>query len=299
MTMSYPAPARPMARPGTASPAVAKPKNLLSNAVPAAANNDRLIVNAVEGWGKTTLGCHAPGAAVLMARGETGYLTLLAKKLVPQLPHAELNTWQETLDQVRYLIADDSGNIKTLVFDALGGFERLCHEHVCQTRFGGEWGEAGFSAFQRGYDVSIAEWLILLQELDRLRTKRNMQIVLLSHSKVKPFKNPLGEDFDRYIADCHEKTWQATAKWADAVFFGTFRTVVEKKKGGRGKGIGGDERVIYTTRRDAYDAKNRYGMEPEIEMPNDHRQMWPTLAAAIAKVPETTTEVPADDPPPV
>ena len=43
----------------------------------------------------------------------------------------------------------------------------------------------------------------------------------------------------------------------------------------------------------------RYGMEPEIEMPNDHRQMWPTLAAAIAKVPETTTEVPADDPPPV
>jgi hypothetical protein len=272
---------------------VAKPKNLLSTTTDEAIENDRIIVNAVEGWGKTTLGCQAPKPAILMARGETGYVTLRRKRLVPEIPKVELQSWTETLDQVRAMILEDTG-VQTLVLDALSGFERLCHEHVCKAKFSGDWGESGFTAFQRGYDISISEWLLLLQELDRFRKTRGAQVIFLSHSKVRPFKNPMGEDFDRYIADCHEKTWAATAKWADAVFFGTFRTITEKKKGGRTKGIGGDERVIYTTRRDAYDAKNRYGMPPELPMPEDHTQMWPTLAAAISGE-SAPDEVPAGD----
>jgi hypothetical protein len=99
---------------------------------------------------------------------------------------------------------------------------------------------------------------------------------------VRPFRNPLGSDFDRYTSDCHEKTWSVTHKWADAVLFGTFVAVTqEDKKTRRIKGIGGTERRLYTQRTDGYDAKNRYNMLPEIDMPEEPATMWDTLWAAL------------------
>lgn len=239
----------------------------------------RIVLNAVEGWGKSTFGGYAPNPAYLMSRGESGYVTLRQHGLAPDVDQVELMSWVDLLAQVDELDTTDHGAV---ILDAMGGFERLCHEHVCARDFGGDWGDKGFGSFQKGYDVSVSEWLILLQRLDRLRAKRNIPIIILSHSKVRPFKNPMGSDFDRYIADCHEKTWGVTHKWADCVLFGTFVTVaVEDKKTKRNKGIGGVDRIVYTERRDAYDAKNRFGMPPQIDIPADHTQVYSTIMSAI------------------
>lgn len=247
----------------------------------------RIVLNAVEGFGKTTLGAGAPNPAILMSRGETGYITLQKKGLVPDVDCVELTKWADVLATIDELALDIAGH-GAVVLDALGGFERLCHEFVCARDFGGDWGEKGFGSFQKGYDVSVTEWLNLLVRLDRIRAQHNVPIVLLSHSKVKQFKNPLGSDFDRYIADCHEKTWGVTHKWADTVLFGTFVTVaLEDKKTKRMKGMGGDERIIYTTRRDAYDAKNRYALPSEIQISPEPAAMWPTVWNAITAMPTT------------
>ncbi len=278
------APPRQVRQPGATTP-----RNRLGCVDVAKVPPDRIIVNAVEGWGKTSLLAHAPGACILMSRGETGYPTLLRAGLVPSVPTVELTTWSDVLDQLDWL-AGENHPYKVLGLDALGGFERLCHEHVCARDFNNEWGDKGFQAYMRGYDVSISEWLLMLQRLDRIRSK-GVAIVLLSHAKAKTFKNPLGPDFDRYSADCHDKTWAATAKWADDIFFGTFNTIVLDSKGGtasattkgRKKGAGGDERMIYTQRRDAYDAKNRSGMASEVLMPNVPGEMWATMIDAMNK----------------
>jgi hypothetical protein len=248
--------------------------------VPQGVSSPALVLNAVEGFGKTTTGAQAPTPIILMARGEAGFRTLRQRSLVPDVDAVECNTWQETLDTVSAL---EQSQHQTIVLDALGGFERLCHEHVCTTQFGGDWGEKGFGGFQRGYEMSVAQWLQLLQRLDLVRKARPCNILMLSHAKVTNFKNPLGPDFDRYAADCHHKTWASTSRWADAVLFGTFVTVVSDKKGSRAKGIGGSERVIYTNRTDGYDAKNRYGM-PETLAIGGPETMWTTIWGAITGV---------------
>lgn len=249
----------------------------------------RLVLNAVEGWGKTTFGAFAEDPIILMARGETGYETLREKDLVPDADSVFLDTWQDTLDIVASL--GDTKH-KTAVFDAAGGFERLCHEFVCRRDFNNDWGEKGFSSFQRGYETSVPEWLKLLQALDRIRAKRDLTVIVLSHAKAKTFKNPMGPDFDRYSTDCHEKTWGVTHKWADAVLFGTFVTVTQEKKG-RVKGVGGTERMIYTQRTDSYDAKNRYAM-PETMPVGAPETVWASVWSAI------TGKAPvADDVPPM
>jgi hypothetical protein len=242
----------------------------------------RIVLNAVEGWGKSSCAAYAPEPAVLMAAGETGYQTLLGAGLVPQVDAAYVEDWAALLALLDRMGQVQAPQHKVLAFDALGGFERLCHEHVCRRDFNGEWGEKGFASYQKGYDVAVTDWLQFLQKLDRIRS-RGVTILLLGHLQIRAFKNPLGEDYDRYVADVHHKTWGVTHKWADAVLFGTFRTVLDAKRGERPKGIGGTDRVLYCERRDAYDAKNRYGMPEEIDIPADPSRIWSTVWDAITK----------------
>lgn len=246
----------------------------------ATAKAPRLILNAVEGFGKTTIGAHAPGAAVIMARGETGYETLLSAGRAPELPRIKADSWQSMMAAINAL-ADNPGSVRTLVLDAMGGIERLCHEHVCDKEFGGDWSEKGFMSFMRGYDISVRTWNTLLAALDSLHLK-GVGVIILSHITVKAFNNPIGASYDRYVSDCHPKTWAASHKWADFVGFGTFAQVLTKVDGKvKAKADAVAQRVIYTERSDAYDAKNRYGMPNPIELPNDHTQAWAAIAAQI------------------
>ena len=240
----------------------------------------RIILNAVEGWGKTTAGAYAPNPAILMARGETGYTTLLGAGSVPSVDAALIDTWPELLAIIDDLVGADRG-YGSIVLDAMGGFERLCHEHVCRRDFGGDWGEKGFAAYAKGFDRAAGDWLQLLARLEKLRDARGVPVIVLTHSQVKPFKNPIGTDFDRYVADCHPKTWAPTSKWADCVLFGNHYQIVEEKQKGRAKGVGGNQRVIHTEHNDAWDAKNRYGMPAVIDIPDDYTQVWSTIWAAI------------------
>lgn len=245
----------------------------------------RIVFMGTEGFGKTSLAAYAPGAAIIQARGETGYQTLLDAGRVPAIPTAVADSWDGLLGLCDAMVASP-GNVKLVAFDALGGFERLCHENVCQRDFGGDWGEKGFSSFQKGYDLAVTDWLGFLNRLDRLMEK-GVATLLLSHVQVRQFRNPAGADFDRYEAACHAKTWAVTHKWADTCLFGQFLTITDKAKGStRAKGIGGTERVVYTERRDAWDAKNRYGMPESIDIPPNPAQAWGTIAAHI-----TTTDI--------
>jgi len=244
----------------------------------------RVVFTAVEGFGKSTLASYAEKPAILMSRGETGYRTLLAHGLAPAVQAVELTEWQHTIDTIAELTEDSQG-IKTLCLDALSGFTDQCIKYVCNRDFNGDFGEKGFSSYQRGYGIAAAEWIKLLVALDALRLKQNVKILILSHVQITPFKNPEGADFDRYTPDIHAKLWSPTFKWSDATFFGRYITVIdqENQKKTKGKGIGGTERVVYTQRRDAYDAKNRYAMPEGIDISNDPSLMFNEIFSHITK----------------
>ena len=132
--------------------------------------------------------------------------------------------------------------------------------------------------------VEHHKWFLRkLGQLDRLRTERKMTVLLLCHTRVRPFRNPEGPDYDRYQPDVHEKTWGLSHKWADCVLFGNFETTVQVDKADakKGKGTGGACRLMYTERHAAYDAKNRLGLAPEIEMGSSPAEAWANFLGAI------------------
>jgi hypothetical protein len=245
----------------------------------------RIVMYAVEKFGKTSLFAYAPDPIILMPASDTGYDTLLSAGRVPQVPAEVIETWESLNDWLDALIADRQGR-RTIFLDGIGGFERLCHDYVCRKHFGGDWSEKGFLSYNKGYDQSVTDWLLMLGKLDKLN-QLGCVIVLTGHAKTKAFNDPMGPAYDRYICDCHEKTWMPTARWSDCILFGKFFTIVdvarqESKKNvaeRKGKAVGGADRVILTEGRDAFQAGNRYGLPQEIwiDAKGGPESMWAQL----------------------
>lgn len=233
------------------------------------------------GIGKTSFGAAIPGRVFLIDDKEDGINTLKSSRLVqadiPVFP--AVSNWADVLGTIDALATGEHAH-KCLVVDTIGGLERLCHEHVCRVEFNGEWGDRGFGSYQKGYEVSLAHWREMLNGLDRLRTDKGMSIMLLGHSIVKPYKNPSGADYDRYQPDVHPKTWAITHKWADLVLFGNY-FVETTKEGGRAKGKGGQDRIMYTEYTAAYEAKNRHALPNEISMGTSGNAAWANLITAL------------------
>ncbi len=241
----------------------------------------RVIFHGLEGVGKTSLFAYSTKPIFAMTRGETGLLTLIDNGLIPPTDHFnEIGTWADLLSVVRYLIEEDRPTNRTFVLDTLNGAERLCFEHVTRTMFQGDWEK--FTSYGKGPDVAQGEWLLFLGLLDKLRAVRRMSLALLTHTRVKTFKNPEGDDYDRYVPDMHEKTWGLSLKWADIVLFGSFETFAKKNRGElKAKGTGGQNRILYTTRTAAWDAKNRCNLPPEIVLGQSAQEGWESFLQAV------------------
>lgn len=248
---------------------------------------NRYAIHAVEGWGKTSIGAMFLRPLFIQSKGETGLETLIQAGRLQETPHLpECENWQEFLEILDW-VKTAKHEYKTLVMDAMNGFERLCHEHICARDFAGDWSDKGFEGYKRGYQVALADWRDCLNRLDAIRLERRMTILMLFHTKVGTFKNPEGPDFDRYQPDVHSGTWSLTAKWCDCVLFGNFESQVvggkmgEGKDSRKGKGIGGNVRLLFTERHAAYDAKNRIGLPDEIEMGDSPQMAFAALSEAI------------------
>lgn len=249
---------------------------------------NRWGLHAGQGFGKTSLVAYAHKPIFIMTRGETGLETLIQAGQLPETPHfPEVGSWSELLGALTFLRNGDH-DYKTLCLDTANGAERLMHEYVCERDFGGDWSERGFLSYNKGYEVALADWRGFLNELDKLRAERGMTIFMLLHTKIKPFRNPNGADYDKYLPEMSEKTWGLTKGWLDNILFGNFEVVVTA--GGkelldsskRGKAAERSARLLYTSSDNpTFDAKNRLGLPAEIEMGDSAEQGWKNLAEAI------------------
>jgi len=171
-------------------------------------SGEKIILNAIDGWGKTTFGAFSEEPMILMAKGETGYDTLLRSGMAPSVPAAVLEDWEDLLawtDQIN----DDPQGIKTLVLDSITGIDNMMYKYVCDDQFGGDWWK--FNNFDKGYQNSTKELLVLLSKLDRLCTNHGMNIVILCHAETVKCKDPMNEDFDKYAGGVNQKIHLATA----------------------------------------------------------------------------------------
>lgn len=230
----------------------------------------RAVIFGPEGVGKTTLGADAPKPIFIGAEDGTSRMD------VARFPTPE--SWKDILDAVDTLTREDHP-YKTLVLDTLDWAEPLVWKAVVakDTKGATSIEEVG-GGFQKGYLVAIDEWRNLLSALERLQAAKPMHVILLAHSQIKMFKNPEGEDYERYELKLNNKASGLFKEWCDALLFANHETFARKEKPrDRARGFSNGARYLYTSRAAAFDAKNRYGLPDAVPLD------WAELEGAVAR----------------
>lgn len=247
----------------------------------------RYLIYGPEGVGKTTLGASAPKP--ILADIEDGSSRVdVPRYLFNDGPMGHVPaTYAEFLAGVDDLTVSDH-DYKTFIIDTTDRLESLIWKHmlardsvVCARNPKGEALESVIDyGYGKGYDVAVDEWRALCARLDRLRYARKMDIVLLGHAQIKTFKNPTGEDYDRYQLRINEKAAGFLKEWAEVTAFACFEDTVSKtSKWARPKGISTGTRLLRLSRTAAVDAKSRIDLPEEVEI--DITNPWAPFAEAV------------------
>lgn len=211
-----------------------------------------LALYSPEGCGKSTFASQAPLPIFIGEKDGTAHLDV-ARFPVP-------GSWVDVLEAIDAL-QNEKHTYQTFVIDTADYLEPLIYAHVCAN--GGKASIEDFG-YGKGYVLALDQWRILVTKLDQLREK-GMHVIVLAHSQVKTFRNPTGDDFDKFEMKLHAKAAALLKEWPNAVLFANYRTYIHEKEG-RIKALGDGSRVMYTEHRPAFDAKNRYGLPFELPL---------------------------------
>ena len=206
------------------------------------------ILYGVEGIGKTTFAAHWPKP--LFIDVENGSWQLDVSRVVPG-SYAE---FKNIIQQ----IAEDPQGFQTLVIDSADWLETMMIKHICM--------EAGINSiekYEKGYGkgwTKLAEdWATLLDHLDRIRFKKRLNVLFISHARIKRYEPADDTGHDRYTLTMAEKSADVLKKWSDLTLFVKYDTFTVEEDG-KVKVKGGDKRVMYSKFHPCWDAKNRYGL---------------------------------------
>ncbi len=218
----------------------------------------RIVIYGPEGIGKTTIASKFPDPLFIDIEGGTNQIDLARFEEQPK-------TWQQLLDQVNYVI-DNPKVCRTLVIDTADAAEVLCTDYICQTANKNSLGDFGYGT---GYQHLAEEFNRFLKLLNKV-TDMGINVIVIGHSWLRKQELPdeMGA-FDRYELKLQKKDAPLLKEWCDTLLFLNYKTHVVEKDGIK-KATGG-QRVIYTTHKPTYDAKNRFGL-PE-ELPLEYEQI--------------------------
>lgn len=229
----------------------------------------RIVLHGVEGVGKTTFAAGAPDAVFIGPEDGGGDLNI--DRIV-------VTTWVDFILAIGSLTSDPH-KYRTLVIDTIDFMERLCQQSIAK----GKPLAQVDGGFGNGYKASVEEQARAVHSLEVLRSKRRMNIIALAHTDVRRFDDPEDAAYDRYQLNMHKDAAKLWLGWADVVMFANYDIKVRVASGGntpdalkKGKAVDKDPpRVLYTARRPAFDAKNRYSLPFEIPL------SWKDFADAI------------------
>lgn len=227
---------------------------------------DRILLYGIEGIGKSTFAANAPRPIFIEPESDG-----TARINTNRLPAPE--TWGDVIDAVDSLTVDPH-DYQTLVVDTLDAAEAMLWRFICKRDDKGSIEAYGYG---KGYVAALDEWRVFMGRLEKLRRERRMGIILIAHSWIKPFKNPEGDDFDRYEMKLHPRAGGLLREWCDAVLFANYEVLTAKENDkAKAKGVTTDNRIVHTRRTAAFDAKNRFGL-PE-SLPLDYAEFMSAIS---------------------
>lgn len=226
----------------------------------------RVMVYGVEGIGKSTFAAGAPNPIFILTEDGLGSLA------VDHFPLA--TSVGDVLSAIGTLYSEQH-DFQTVCLDSLDWLETMIWKEVESKH------DAKDLAYGKGAVIAAEKWREVLEGLNALRNEKGMSVILIAHCTIKRFDSPEVEPFDRYQPKLQDRSNALIREWCDAVLFANYKTLIKKDDVGFNKtvsrGISNGERLLYTSERPAYMAKNRYSLPESIPL------SWEAFESAISK----------------
>ena len=213
----------------------------------------RVVLYGGEGIGKTTLASQFPDP--LFIDTESGSSHLDVKRI------EGIGNWDALLSAVKE-VAATPGICRTLVIDTADRAERMAAESVCRAYNINSIEAAGYG---KGYTYLADTFDKLLKACDSVIAS-GKHVVIIAHAKMRKFEQPdeMGA-YDRWEMKLSRTVAPMVKEWCDMLLFLNYETIVITTDDKKKKATGG-KRVMYTTHRPTFDAKNRHGLTEKLPM---------------------------------
>lgn len=234
----------------------------------------RIIVHGPHGVGKTTLLASLPDPVVVQTEDGLGLID------VPHFPLA--NSFGDVTDALKAV--GDSDEFKSLLVDSLDHLDLLIQTEVCKRN---GWSSITQPDYGKGYGEIVPLWREFMSLINSLRNECGMIIGMTAHSVVRTFSDPEQAGYDRYeIKLTKTKSVDISGlvqESADLVLFANFDTAVSEIKSDNKRviGKGSSARSLYSEKRPAFDAKNRFKLPVKVSLTEPFD--WSVYADAFPK----------------
>jgi hypothetical protein len=215
-----------------------------------------VLIYGPDGVGKSTFAANAPSP--IFAEVEEGTANLD----VARMPLIE--SWGHIIQGIKELLEKEHP-YKSLVIDSLDWLESLLWREICR-EYKTSSIELACGGFGKGYVEAVVRWDDLIRRLSELRNIKGMNIILIGHSETAKHNDAINQvEYDKFQLKLNKRAAPRFREWVDAVLFANFE-VHATKDGENTRAFSTGVRKLWTEGRPGFDAKNRLGLPPVIDL---------------------------------
>jgi hypothetical protein len=218
------------------------------------------LIHGVEGVGKTSLGSTYPNAIFIDCEGSTDKL---------DVARLRARTWIEFNQAIGMILSKKDGfeEFESVVIDTVDWLEKIVITEVVRLDKADSITDHRLYGYGKGDQRVKAFFDDEVTPLFERLMKSGLNVVMIAHSVVKSFNDPIGGAYDYYGMDMGKKAAATLRQWAHNVFFVNYKTTFKEGKGiDKTKAYGGKEVCLYTQRTPQYEAKRRDALKDEIKV---------------------------------
>jgi len=219
----------------------------------------RTVLYGTHGIGKTTWGAAWPSPLILPTEDGNADIDCAALPLI--VDPAEV--WEAARELSN---PTEPHPFKTAVLDSADWLERLIWKRLCHDEDKNSIEDFGFG---KGHTKTAEKLAPILSAFNGCRDA-GLHVVILAHCEIRKVEKPTGESYGCYQPKLNKASAALLQEWADEVLFADYEIMTRTKDEGFNKtreiAIGEGERVIMTTERPGWLAKNRLGLPHKMPM---------------------------------
>lgn len=234
----------------------------------------RILIHGPEKIGKTSFAAECPD--IIFMATEDGQEAVDVMKI-------DVKDYASAFQMISELYTE-AHDYRAVAIDSADWLEDLLFQQVAAEANKKDISDIGYGA---GYATASTMMREFLRGLTALRDERGMAVIMIAHSAIIRFDDPLHESYDKYTLKMHKQISPLLVEWADMILFAQQETMVMQKEKRFDKKVNravGSNRVLFTAPSPSYIAGNRYNLPDKIPL------SWNAFIDAYSNSQKTPTQ---------